>query len=194
MIQLVAFLGNHGKQYAGNRHNVAWQFSESLSFESSLSWQKKFRGKYASLSVEQNGERVQVHFLKPETFMNLSGEAIGEACSFYRLKPEQVLVVHDELELPLGTVSLKWSGGLGGHNGLRSTKTVLSTPDFWRLRFGIGRPPHPDVSSWVLSDFTADERISLSLVWPPAGDLLENVLANGPEAYLKEWAKKKITG
>ncbi len=194
MIQLVAFLGNHGKQYAGNRHNVAWQFSESLSFESSLSWQKKFRGKYASRSVEQNGERVQVHFLKPETFMNLSGEAIGEACSFYRLKPEQVLVVHDELELPLGTVSLKWSGGLGGHNGLRSTKTVLSTPDFWRLRFGIGRPPHPDVSSWVLSDFTADERISLSLVWPPAGDLLENVLANGPEAYLKEWAKKKITG
>ncbi|MBN2811667.1 MAG: aminoacyl-tRNA hydrolase [Spirochaetales bacterium] len=194
MIQLVAFLGNHGKQYAGNRHNVAWQFSESLSFESSLSWQKKFRGKYASLSVEQNGERVQVHFLKPETFMNLSGEAIGEACSFYRLKPEQVLVVHDELELPLGTVSLKWSGGLGGHNGLRSTKTVLSTPDFWRLRFGIGRPPHPDVSSWVLSDFTADERISLSLVWPPAGDLLENVLANGPEGYLKEWAKKKITG
>ncbi|MCD1655463.1 aminoacyl-tRNA hydrolase [Treponema zuelzerae] len=194
MIQLVAFLGNHGKQYAGNRHNVAWQFAESLSFESSLSWQKKFRGKYASLSVEQNGERVQIHFLKPETFMNLSGEAIGEACSFYRLKPEQVLVVHDELELPLGTVSLKWSGGLGGHNGLRSTKTVLSTPDFWRLRFGIGRPPHPDVSSWVLSDFTADERISLSLVWPPAGDLLENVLANGPEAYLKEWAKKKITG
>ncbi|HPO02544.1 MAG TPA: aminoacyl-tRNA hydrolase [Treponemataceae bacterium] len=194
MIQLVAFLGNHGKQYAGNRHNVAWQFAESLSFESSLSWQKKFRGKYASRSVEQNGERVQIHFLKPETFMNLSGEAIGEACSFYRLKPEQVLVVHDELELPLGTVSLKWSGGLGGHNGLRSTKTVLSTPDFWRLRFGIGRPPHPDVSSWVLSDFTADERISLSLVWPPAGDLLENVLANGPEAYLKEWAKKKITG
>jgi PTH1 family peptidyl-tRNA hydrolase len=199
MIQLVAFLGNVGRQYAGNRHNVAWQFADSLDFASSLSWQKKFKAQYASRPVElqgssgaPTGERSLVHFIKPETFMNLSGESIGEACAFFKLKPENVLVVHDELEIPLGTVSLKWSGGLGGHNGLRSTKTVLGTPDFWRLRFGVGRPDHPDIASYVLSDFSSDERITLSQIWPASGALLSGVLARGPDPFLKEWAKKKI--
>lgn len=193
MISLVAFLGNVGKQYAGNRHNVAWQFADSIPFVSNLSWQKKFKAQYASLQMDSpSGERSLVHFIKPETFMNLSGESIGDACAFFKLKPEQVLVVHDELELPLGTVSLKWSGGLGGHNGLRSTKTVLGTPDFWRLRFGIGRPEHPDVAGYVLADFSSDERITLSRVWAPASGLLESILAGGPEPLVKEWAKKKV--
>jgi len=189
MILLVAFLGNFGKQYAGNRHNVAWQFADSIDFVSSLSWQKKFKAQYASKQFDG----TNVHFLKPETFMNLSGESIIEACSFFRLKPENVLVIHDELELPLGTVSLKWSGGLGGHNGLRSAKASLGTADFWRLRFGIGRPEHPDIAAYVLSDFTSDERIALSLVWPPVGELLAKIMAQDPEPFLKEWAKKKIT-
>lgn len=195
MISLVAFLGNHGKKYAGNRHNVAWQFAEALSFAGSLSWQKKFKAQYASLQFDTgafSGERALVHFIKPETFMNLSGESIEAALSFFKLKPENVLVVHDELELPLGTVSLKWSGGLGGHNGLRSTKASLGTPDFWRLRFGIGRPEHPDVASYVLSDFSGDERITLSLVWPAASTLLDHVIREGPEPLVKEWGKKKV--
>jgi len=194
MITLVAFLGNYGKQYAGNRHNVAWQFADSIPFEGSLSWQKKFKAQYASrqFDVSGTGERTLVHFLKPETFMNLSGDSIADACSFFKIKPESVLVVHDELELPLGTVSLKWSGGLGGHNGLRSTKATLGTPDFWRLRFGIGRPQHPDVAAYVLSDFTADERITLSRVWPEASVLLEGVLERGPDPFVKEWSKKKV--
>ncbi len=189
MIALVAFLGNHGRQYAQNRHNVAWQFADALPSLSSLSWQKKFKGLYAN-RTGASGELV--HFVKPETFMNLSGESIAGACGFFKLKPEEVLVVHDEIELPLGTVSLKWSGGLGGHNGLRSTKTCLGTADFWRLRFGVGRPEHPDVAGFVLSDFTSDERITLSRVWPVAGELLDAVLDKGPEPLLKEWAKKKI--
>jgi peptidyl-tRNA hydrolase, PTH1 family len=196
MITLVAFLGNFGKQYEGNRHNVAWQFADALPFASSLSWQKKFKAQYATRQFDAAGaslgDRTVIHFLKPETFMNLSGESIGAACSFFKLKPENVLVVHDELELPLGTVSLKWSGGLGGHNGLRSTKAVLGTPDFWRLRFGIGRPEHPDVASYVLSDFSSDERITLGWVWPEAAKLLEAIVEKGPEPLLKEWAKKKI--
>ena len=196
MITLVAFLGNFGKQYEGNRHNVAWQFADTLPFASSLFWQKKFKAQYATRQFDTpgaaSGDRTVIHFLKPETFMNLSGESIGAACSFFKLKPENVLVVHDELELPLGTVSLKWSGGLGGHNGLRSTKAVLGTPDFWRLRFGIGRPEHPDVASYVLSDFSSDERISLGWVWPEAAKLLEAIVEKGPEPFLKEWAKKKV--
>ncbi len=189
MIALVAFLGNHGKQYAQNRHNVAWQFADALPAFSSLSWQKKFKGLYTS-KMSALGEIV--HCIKPETFMNLSGESIAAVCGFFKLKPEEVLVVHDEIELPLGTVSLKWSGGLGGHNGLRSTKTCLGTPDFWRLRFGVGRPEHSDVAGFVLSDFTSDERITLSRVWPATGELLDIVLEKGPEPLLKEWAKKKI--
>lgn len=193
MILLVAFLGNHGRQYAGNRHNIAWQFCDSLSIESSLSWQKKFRSTYAQYAfTNSQGGRSVIHFLKPETFMNLSGEAIGEACTFFKIKSEEVLVIHDELELPLGTVSLKWSGGLGGHNGLRSTKSVLATADFWRLRFGIGRPNHSDISAHVLSDFSADERISLSLMWTPVEDLFLNVLEKDPSSFVKDWAKKKL--
>lgn len=196
MITLVAFLGNFGKQYEGNRHNVAWQFADALPFASSLSWQKKFKAQYSARQFDtagpSSGDRTVIHFLKPETFMNLSGESIGAACSFFKLKSENVLVVHDELELPLGTVSLKWSGGLGGHNGLRSTKSVLGTPDFWRLRFGIGRPEHPDVASYVLSDFSSDERITLGWVWPEAAKLLEAIIEKGPDPLLKEWAKKKV--
>ncbi len=193
MISLVAFLGNVGKKYAGNRHNVAWHFADSLSMLSGASWQKKFKGQYASLPVTGgDGERRLVHFVKPETFMNLSGESVAEAASFFKIKPEEILVVHDELELPVGTASLKWSGGLGGHNGLRSMKACFGTADFWRLRFGIGRPDHPDVAGYVLSDFTADERISLSLVWPPAGELLAGLLERGTEPFAKEWQKKKL--
>lgn len=193
MISLVAFLGNVGREYAGNRHNVAWQFADALPFAQSLSWQKKFKAQYATRQVETaSGERASIHIIKPETLMNLSGDSIGAAASFFRLKSENVLVVHDELELPLGVVSLKWSGGLGGHNGLRSTKASLGTADFWRLRFGIGRPEHPDVAGYVLSDFSSDERITLSRTWPEAARLLELIVSGEPEPYLKEWAKKRV--
>ena len=101
-------------------------------------------------------------------------------------------MVHDELELPPGTVSLKNGGGLGGHNGLRSTKAVLGTADFWRLRFGIGRPEHKDVAGYVLSDFTSDEKIILSQIFPSAATLLEKVLSGDPAKLLPEWNKKKL--
>ena len=189
MISLVAFLGNYGKKYEGNRHNVAWLFADSLPFAGSLSWQKKFQGHYATCD-SCGGHRV--YFLKPETYMNRSGDSIGQLARFYKIKPEEVLVVHDELELPPGTVSLKNGGGLGGHNGLRSTKAVLGTADFWRLRFGIGRPEHKDVAGYVLSDFTNDEKIILSQIFPSAATLLEKVLSGDPVKLLPEWNKKKL--
>lgn len=185
MIQLIAFLGNYGKEYERTRHNVAWQFAEALNITSSLNWQKKFQGQFASAVVEGN----QVYFLKPETYMNLSGNAIGEAARFYKIKPEDVLVVHDELELPLGTISLKWSGGLGGHNGLRSTKAVLGTGDFWRLRFGIGRPNHDDISGYVLSNFSSDENITLSQSFAKASELIPQLITKNPDNLLNAWKK-----
>ncbi len=184
MISLIAFLGNHGRQYAGNRHNVAWLFADTVTVFSGLSWQSKFKGRYARYN--------DVHLIKPETYMNRSGESVMDLAAFFKITPEEILVVHDELELPLGTVSLKWSGGLGGHNGLRSMKQSFGTSDFWRLRFGIGRPQHPDVAGWVLSDFTQDEQITLSRIWQPAGELLASLLGRDPDPYLKEWSKKKL--
>ena len=127
--------------------------------------------------------------------MNLSGESIIEVANFYKIKPEEILVVHDELELELGFVSLKWSGGLGGHNGLRSTKAVLNTPDFWRLRFGIGRPQNDKigVADWVLSRFSAEQQEILQNVFSQTNLLLAKILlSKNPADYLQNWGKKKL--
>lgn len=214
MIKLVAFLGNYGREYADTRHNVAWQFEDSLPFAGKLSWQNKFKGKFSAIDMKnlsewcaesgilskKDGSPVpvfddapnQIFFLKPETYMNLSGESIIEAASFYKIKPEETLLVHDELELPIGTVSLKWSGGLGGHNGLRSAKAVFGTADFWRIRFGLTKPSGRDIADYVLSPFTSDERIILSQVFPQAANLFAKVIfSKEPSKLLPEWSKKK---
>ncbi len=215
MIQLIAFLGNFGRDYEKTRHNVAWQFEDSLPFANRLSWQKKFNGNYAvcepselagwlcdaGVLAAKDGSPVRIpeqapskiFFLKPETYMNNSGLSIIELANFYKIKPEEVLVVHDELELPLGTVSLKWSGGLGGHNGLRSTKSVFGTPDFWRLRFGISKPAGKDIADYVLSSFTSDEQIILSQIFPQTAVLLGKLLfSTDPQKLIQEWRKKKL--
>lgn len=215
MIRLVAFLGNYGSEYERTRHNTAWQFASALPFYNALSWQTKFSGQYSVLSFEEfcslcekripsllnkEGKLVtpknapdKIYFLKPETYMNLSGESIGKLASFFKIKPEEILVVHDELELPPGTYSLKWAGGLAGHNGLRSTKNVLGTADFWRLRFGIGKPSNVDIADYVLSNFSGDEAITMSLAFEQAAVLLGKILlANDVQRLLPEWAKKKV--
>jgi len=184
----VAFLGNPGKEYSHNRHNAGFLLAEKPKMGSDLKWQKKFKGFYTVFDG-------RVHFLKPLTFMNLSGESVSQAASFFKIKTDAVLIVHDELELPLGVVSLKFGGGLGGHNGLRSMKASLGSADFWRVRIGIGRPV-PDserVIDWVLSDFTVGEKEILDKVLDAAADLLLKVLAGNPEDFLPEWAKKKVT-
>jgi PTH1 family peptidyl-tRNA hydrolase len=219
MIELAAFLGNPGEQYKNNRHNAAWLFAQTLPFYASLPWKDKFKGSYAPLSggnlasLSGTGEALKpeaasvrvsetgaappelpekIHLLFPHTFMNLSGEAAGKAASFFKIPVERILVVHDELELPLGTVSLKYSGGLGGHNGLRSMKAVFGSPDFWRLRIGIGRPDHSDIYSWVLSDFLPEETSILGGVFEELGKFFVDLLRKGPEAMPPEWKKKII--
>lgn len=194
MIELVAFLGNYGKEYARNRHNAGWLLVDHLPFSQRLSWQGKFKGRYSSLELAGEREPRRVHFLMPETYMNLSGDSVHAAATFFKVPVEAILVVHDELELPLGVGSLKFSGGLGGHNGLRSMKTRFGSADFWRLRLGIGRPNHPDIAAWVLSDFSRDEETMLDQVLPVAAAALETALARGPETLLPEWNKKRIAG
>lgn len=215
MIQLVVFLGNYGSEYSKTRHNVAWQFLDSLPFSSRFSWQQKFKGEFLSFSREElsslfceskilcakDGSPVKVsdnappkvYFLKPLTYMNNSGLSAVELASFFKIKPEEILVVHDELEMSLGFVSLKFSGGLGGHNGLRSMKSVFNTPDFWRLRFGLSKPSGVDIADYVLSPFSQDERIVLDSVFTQTHNLFaEILLSSSPEKLLQNWSKKKL--
>lgn len=215
MIQLVVFLGNYGSEYSKTRHNVAWQFLDSLPFSSRFSWQQKFKGEFLSFSREElsslfceskilcakDGSPVKVsdnappkvYFLKPLTYMNNSGLSAIELASFFKIKPEEILVVHDELEMSLGFVSLKFSGGLGGHNGLRSMKSVFNTPDFWRLRFGLSKPSGVDIADYVLSPFSQDERIVLDSVFTQTHNLFAAILlSSSPEKLLQNWSKKKL--
>lgn len=188
MVRLYAFLGNHGRQYRNNRHNVAWQVLERLPAHPSLRWERGYKGRWASLDTPSG----RVFLLTPETFMNLSGDSVAELMRFHRVEPGELLVVHDELELPLGTVGLKRAGGLGGHNGLRSIRDRLSTPDFLRFRIGIGRPDHDDVAGYVLSDFSKTERELLeTAVYPASVRILERVLSEGFEALEEECRKVK---
>ena len=217
MIKLVAFLGNYGKEYEKTRHNVSWYFEDYLPFAGKLSWQNKFKGEIASFTPQElsqwacdtkicskkDGSPVlvpeeapsHIYFLKPLTYMNLSGDSIIEVANFYKIQPSEIMVVHDELELEPGFVSLKWSGGLGGHNGLRSTKAVLNTPDFFRLRFGIGRPDNDNigVADWVLSRFTAEQQELMQNVFSQTNLLLVKVLlSKEPKDLVQGWGKKKL--
>ena len=198
MIKLAAFLGNPGPGYARNRHNAGRLLVQAFPFYPLLSWQKKFNGFYAP----HDG----IHFLMPETYMNLSGVSVQAAAAFFKIKVDEIIVVHDELELALGFVSLKFSGGLGGHNGLRSMNKCFGSPDFWRLRIGLGRPDSrlpgegghegsgEGIVDWVLSDFTEAEQEILTPILDAGAHLLTRIFAGEePESFLKEWAKKKIT-
>jgi len=196
MIKLAAFLGNPGAEYLRNRHNAGRMLAQALPFYDSLSWQKKYKGLYAS--------REEKHFLMPETYMNLSGESVQAAAAFFKIEVKEIIVIHDELELPLGVISLKYSGGLGGHNGLRSMKKSFNSADFWRIRIGIGRPDSrlpgegghegsgEGVYDWVLSDFSKNEQETLMPALDAGANLLMKTFENDPETLLKEWAKKKI--
>jgi len=194
MLKLAVFLGNHGRKYERTRHNAGWMLAEAML--GPLPWQKKFRGLYAC--------RDGMHFLMPQTYMNLSGESALAAASFLKIAPEQIVAVHDEIELFPGFLSLKFAGGLGGHNGLRSMKAALGTADFWRLRIGVGRPDarlpgsggNPEVgrdagiADWVLSDFPADELERMAPVFAAGAGLLTQAIAAGPETLLPLWAKR----
>lgn len=215
MIRLAAFLGNHGSQYEKTRHNVAWQFAAALPFCAELRWQEKFKGEWACMEfplfakiaaesfpqiLNAEGELPlpksapeKIYFLKPHTFMNLSGESIAALASFFKIGADEILVLHDELELPLGTFGLKWAGGLAGHNGLRSAKATLGTQDFWRIRFGITKPAGRDIADYVLSNFSGDEAITMSIVFEKAGELFARaILSNDAQRLLPKWSKVKV--
>ena len=187
---LVAALGNPGQQYAQTRHNIAWQVIETLSFYDQLQWQEKFKGLYSSFRLTISGEKV--YFLKPLTYMNLSGQSLVAMMQFFKIDISEILVVHDELELEYGTIGFKRGGGLGGHNGLRSVTSSLGTREYNRFRLGISRPSHKDISSYVLGPFSEDQKILLPSFIENAAELLEKCLEDGFESVEKPYRKKKV--
>jgi peptidyl-tRNA hydrolase, PTH1 family len=175
---LVVGLGNPGREYAQNRHNVGWMVVDELARRHDASWRDKFSGRLAEVRID--GHKVAL--LKPQTFMNESGRSVAAARAFFKLEPDAILVVHDEVDLESGRLQARLGGGLAGHNGLRSIASHLKTPDFMRLRVGVGRPGRGDprpVADYVLSDFEpADDRDS---VVSRAADAVETLDAEGLE-------------
>ncbi|EDK10437.1 TPA: aminoacyl-tRNA hydrolase [Haemophilus influenzae] len=178
-IKLIVGLGNPGEKYADTRHNAGEWLIERLArrFNVSLNPESKFFGKTARTLV--NGKEVRL--LVPTTFMNLSGKAVGALASFYRIKPEEILVIHDELDLPPGTAKLKQGGGHGGHNGLKDIVAQLgNNNNFYRLRIGIGHPGHRDlVAGYVLNKPSPADRNALEKVLDEATDCVEMIFKDG---------------
>jgi peptidyl-tRNA hydrolase, PTH1 family len=187
-ITLVMALGNPGAQYAATRHNIAWQMIEKLSFFDELDWLQKFKGEYSSMVIAGR----KVYFLAPLTYMNLSGQSLLPMMQFFKIPMEEVLVIHDELELDFGVLSFKQGGGLAGHNGLRSIADVLGTRDFKRMRLGISRPTHPDITSYVLGNFSPGEQAILPTYLEEAAKVLEICLTEGFDSMLKKYRKQNL--
>lgn len=188
MNKLIVLLGNPGSEYEDTRHNIAWQVVDKSSEYSHLNWKSKFKGLYASIDVEDD----KIYFLKPETYMNLSGESVKPLCSFFKIEAQNVLVVQDELDLPVGTLIAKYAGGLAGHNGLKSISQHLGTNDFYRLRIGIGRPLHGSVSDHVLSNFKGDDLILLASIIIKSEEILKDFCRFDYEKAFKKYNKKII--
>lgn len=173
---LVAGLGNPGPEYASHRHNVGWMVVDELARRHDGSFKGRFRGKLAAIRLDS----TKVLLLKPETFMNESGASIQAASAFYKLDPQQVLVVHDDVDLDTARLQARLGGGLAGHNGLRSLTEKLGTKDFLRLRIGIGRPLRGDrrpVADYVLSAFAPEDDVE-SIV-RAAADAVEMIATRG---------------
>jgi PTH1 family peptidyl-tRNA hydrolase len=150
MIKLVVGLGNPGRQYENTRHNAGFLFLDELAIELGGSWASEPR--FEGMLAEGGIASVKVMLLKPETFMNRSGQSVGKVARYYKLHPEEILVVHDELDFNVGVAKLKKDGGHAGHNGLRDIIAHLGSNAFYRLRIGIGRPaPGKPVAEYVLS-------------------------------------------
>jgi PTH1 family peptidyl-tRNA hydrolase len=177
---LIIGLGNPGPEYAGNRHNAGRMVAELLARRMGSSFR---RHRPRTDTAEGTLAGVPVTLGIARSYMNLSGGPVAALADFYKIPPSRIVVIHDDLDVPFGEVRLKFGGGTGGHNGLRSVSDALGTRDFFRVRFGIGRPPgRMDPAVFVLRDFTAAERKEVPLLVERAADAVEALLADGLES------------
>src|SRR5580692_10830362 len=174
---VIAGLGNPGPEYAGNRHNAGYLVADLLAARMGARFKRDRSG--AAVAVGRLAG-VPVTLGKPQSYMNRSGGPVAALCGFYKVPADRVLVVHDELDIPFGAVRLKFGGGDNGHNGLRSVTASLGTRDYYRARFGIGRPPgRMEAATYVLHDFTAAERKELPFAIDRCADATETLISKG---------------
>jgi PTH1 family peptidyl-tRNA hydrolase len=176
---LVAGLGNPGREYAATRHNVGWLVADELARREGGSWRSKFSGQLSEVRLDA----LRLAVLKPETYMNESGRSIGAAARFFKVEPEALLVVHDDVDLDEGRLQARLGGGLAGHNGLRSIAQALGSQEFLRLRIGVGRPGRGDrrsVADFVLSGF--DPTVDVEALVSRSADAVETLAREGLEA------------
>ena len=173
---LVAGLGNPGREHERDRHNAGWMVVDELARRHDAGWRTKFNGRLAEFRL---GDR-RLALLKPETYMNESGRSIGQAVRFFKVDPESLLVVHDDVDLDVGRLQARLGGGLAGHNGLRSIAQALGRQEFLRLRIGVGRPGRGDprsVADYVLSSFDAED--DPERIVARSADAVEAIVASG---------------
>jgi len=189
-VQLIVGLGNPGPKYEQTRHNVGFVFVDELARSKGASFklENKFHGDVCKLSLAGH----DIWLLKPNTFMNLSGKSVAALARFYKIAPESMLVVHDELDIPPGQLRLKQGGGHGGHNGLRDMITQLVSKEFIRLRVGIGHPGQSrDVSNYVLGKAPRDEQIEIDVAIDEALHTLPQIIDGELQAAMNHLHSRK---
>jgi PTH1 family peptidyl-tRNA hydrolase len=182
-IRLIVGLGNPGREYETTRHNVGFLWIDELARLQDLGFRSE--AKFHGLTARGQLHGHEVLLLKPQTFMNVSGRSVGALVQFYKISPEEMLVVHDELDLPPGVARLKMGGGHGGHNGLKDIIAHLGSRDFWRLRIGIGHPgDRSEVSNYVLNDPRREERELIAEAMQKAQNIAHLVIEGKTEAAM----------
>lgn len=183
---LVVCLGNPGDQYDSTRHNAGFLVADELADRLNVPIQ---RLKFKALTnlVELNGQRVLL--MKPVTFMNLSGESVGEAAAFYKVPPDHILVVSDEVALPPGKIRVRKNGSAGGHNGLKNIIAHLGTEEFPRVRVGVGQKPHPDydMADWVLGKLQGEDKKAVDEAVKKAADAVTCLVKEGPDRAMNRY-------
>lgn len=183
---LIVGLGNPGEKYENTRHNVGYLVADELGERGGFPIQRlKFKALTNTAAVGGQGALV----MKPVTYMNLSGEAVGEAARFYKLPPDHVLVVSDDVDLPLGKLRIRTGGSAGGHNGLKSVIQHLGTDQFPRLKVGVGGKPHPDydMADWVLGRLQGEDKKVMDEAVKRAADAVECLLQEGPQKAMNRF-------
>ena len=183
---LIVGLGNPGEKYDNTRHNAGFAVADELARRGGFDLRRvKFKALTAAAQVGGQGALV----MKPTTYMNLSGEAVGDAARFYKLSPDHVLVISDDVDLPLGKLRLRTGGSAGGHNGLKSIIQHLGTDQFPRLKVGVGGKPHPDydLADWVLGKLTGEDKKVMDETVKRAADAVECFLKDGPQKAMSQF-------
>lgn len=183
---LVVFLGNPGTKFNGTRHNAGFMAADAMAKELNVSI-NKLRFKALTAQVEIGGEKVLL--MKPQTYMNLSGEAVIQAARFYKVSPEHIIVVSDEVAMPIGKLRIRKSGSAGGHNGLKNIIQHLGTQDFPRIRMGVGAAPHPDydMADWVLSTFKNQDAEDMQALAERVSKAVQYYIIEGPDRAMNKF-------